>query len=456
MLRAPPRPPPPGCIRTRLPLLVLLVLLAAVVATTSAALALRARVGPPPRFGRDNAYRSEHANLLSSLDAWDAHLNETALTQEALALAPADALDTPKRTLVVYTYSHADWRLLNLEFFLSHGLVAHTSDGADVDYTFVMNGYDAPVDAFRRVGVKHSLSYVQRDANWANVRPFSDANGDDGNTAARRIDSAQGGGSHGELAAPRVHVVVRENVGFDMCGSKLVLERGLAARPGTYTHVVLMNGSVRGPFLPTYVAGSWIDAFQQFLVDGVRLVGTTINCLSSLRDDAAGFTSLHLQSMVLALDAAGVRTIQPVLQCYGEMAEAISHGEIGTTQSILAAGYGVAALQSSWHGFPIFSGDLASIEVARRCAAVSESTGGDPSLPGAYLDGEPHPLELIFVKTNRNLDEALLRHETLLREQFDVPREPRPLRGSGNPAHARASQLRAAGREPRKEAEVER
>jgi hypothetical protein len=444
MIRSATRPPLSGACGVRLPpvIYIVVVLIVAVVAT-SAALMLRARSlpaavsggtvdgPPPPRLGRDDMYRSQHASFVASLDTWDAHLNLA--VPDAITLAPADgAASMPKRTLVVYAYSHAEWRLHNLEYFLLHGLVAHTSDGADVDYTFVMNGFDAPVDAFRRAGVKYTLSYVQKGASWADVRPLTD-NGDGG-----------GAGAVGSGAAPRVHVVVRENVGYDMCASKLVLERGLAARPGTYTHVILMNGSVRGPFLPNYVSFTWIDAFQHLLVGGVRLVGTTINCLSSLRNDAAGFTSLHLQSMVLALDAAGVRAMQPVLQCYEVMTEAISHGEIGTTQSVLAAGYGVAALQGSWNGFPIFSADLASFEVARRCAAVSESTGGDPSLPGAYLGGEPQPLEVIFVKTNRNLDEALLRHETQLRELFgeSAPREERPLRGGGTAARARAAARR--------------
>ena len=196
-----------------------------------------------------------------------------------------------------------------------------------------------------------------------------------------------------------------------------------------------MNGSVRGPFLPSYVTVSWIDAFQQFLTGGVRLVGTTINCLTSKRHSVDGLTSLHVQSMLLALDAAGARALHPMLHCYDDMIEAISHGEIGSTQAVLAAGHGVAALQSSWQGYPIFKKDLTEPETARRCAAIAESTGGDPSLPGSYLGGEPQPLELIFIKTNRNLNQDQIERESILRDMFST-------KGGGR---ANAAQGRSGG-----------
>lgn len=339
-------------------------------------------LGWPTRADRD-------ADFTRGLDSWDAHLSN-ATPPVLRALAPVGEV-APKRTLVVYAYAHADWRLDNLDYFLRYGLVKSTSDGSDVDYSFVFNGLDAPMDIFAKLGVAHEIVYFQPD------RAAEDA-------GASRGESGDASTPVRTKSGPRILVIVRENSGYDMCASKIVLERGLAPRPGTYTHVVLMNGSVRGPFLPNYVSISWIDAFQQFLAGGVKLVGTTINCLSSKRDRSAGFTSLHVQSMVLVTDAEGARVMQPVLQCYDERNEAVSHGEIGTSQAVLRAGYGIAALQHSWKDFPVFMHDLAAPEVAKRCALVSESTGGDPSWPGVYLGGEPHALELVFIKTNRELD----------------------------------------------------
>ena len=382
-------------------------------------------------------------------------------TLAALALAP----DAPARVLVVYTYAHADWRLQNLEFFLRHGLAASTRDGAPVDYTFVFNG-EAPLEVLQRLGLRYEvIDVVERtsgragravggrlrraaagdgdgraggaDGSGGRGGEYDGANGGDiggDKTGGGRGDSYGSGGfdlggsdfggaGPGYPGQPLISVVLRENQGFDMCGSKLALERGWAPRPGTYTRVILMNASVRGPFMPSYVSATepWVDAFLSRLggPDGVRLVGTTINCLSSRRDAESGaFSSLHVQSMVLALDRAAVRTLHPMLRCYDGMLEAIAHGEVGSTQAVLAAGYAVAALQGSWRGFAVRASNLASDEVARRCAAVSEDTGGDPAAPGAYMEGELHPYEIVFIKTNRHLDPEVLERFTRLHDRY--------------------------------------
>ena len=151
----------------------------------------------------------------------------------------------------------------------------------------------------------------------------------------------------------------------------------------------------------------------------MRMVGTTINCLSSRRNAASGaFLSLHVQSMVLALDREGIRAMHPMLRCYDEMLEAISHGEVGSTQAVLAAGFAVAALQATWRGFAVRTDNLASDEVAMRCAAVAEEAGGDPATPGLYFNGDLHPYEIIFIKTNRRIDVDVLKRSSLLHDSF--------------------------------------
>jgi hypothetical protein len=353
-----------------------------------------------PKDNLERQYHNAHSAFLKTLDQWD----ETPSTGEKeeegnagtiLILAP-EGVVVPKRTLVVYAYAHANWRLANFEHFLVHGLIAHSSDGAEVDYTFVVNGFESNiVDVFDRLGVAHTFVLLTNDTDATNLPPVVHVG-----------------------ARPRVLVIQRDNTGFDMCASKLVLDHGLAARSGTYTHVVLMNGSVRGPFMPSYVPFTWLDAFQNFLSNGVSLVGTTINCMSWLTDAKKGFTSLHMQSMVLALDSAGVRAVYPQLRCYTLMKDAISHGEIGSTQAVLAAGLGVVALQHNWHGYRIFARDLNTPELARRCAAVSPGTGGDPAYPGAYFGGEPQPDEVIFVKTNRNINNNEIERYSMLFKEF--------------------------------------
>lgn len=353
---------------------------------------------------RPVSLRVAHEAFAAKLHSWDAHLQDASSTvSNAVKLAAlATQRSAPPRVLVVYTYAHADWRLLNLEYFLRHGLKAQTQEGIPVDYTFVFNG-DAPLHVLQRLGLRYEL--LKRTAAGAVVW------GNDG----------EGGDVPGQPGQPLIGIVLRENQGFDICASKLAIEKGWAPRPGSYTRVILMNASVRGPFMPTYASFTWVDAFLSRLggADGVRMVGTTINCLSSRRDAATGaFSSLHVQSMVLALDREAVSAMHPILHCYDEMLEAISHGEVGSTQAVLAAGYAVSALQASWGGFAVRKDNLASDEVARRCAAVSDDVGGDPASPGAYMQGNLHPYETVFIKTNRHLDPEALERLTLLHDSF--------------------------------------
>jgi len=358
---------------------------------------------------RDATYQAMNDDFVKRLHSWDAHFANVSIPSARVLIPTLMNNDenitlTKKRTLVIYSYSHASWRQENLEFFLRHGLVTHTADGGEVDYTFVFNGYESP-DSFNSFGIKFTSTFIAKGSSLddlleTNISPID------------RIESS-------ETSLPRINVVFRENSGFDICSSRIVIEYGLAPRSGTYTHLVLMNGSVRGPFLPSYVTATWIDMFQQFLQNNVRLVGTTINCMSDFYNAERGFMSLHAQSMVLALDAVGVRALLPVLQCYKDYTDAINYGEIGMSQIILRAGYGLTALQGNWRGVSIFEKDLNSSEVKRRCGAVSKNTGGDPNHPGMYMDGTVHPLEVIFIKTNRKLDPVNLWRETELRDSFN-------------------------------------
>jgi hypothetical protein len=357
---------------------------------------------------RDATYRAMNADFVKRLQSWDAHLANVSIPSARVLIPTSMNKDenitlTKKRTLVIYSYSHASWRQENLEFFLRHGLVTHTADGGEVDYTFVFNGYESP-DSFHFFGIKFTSTFIAMESSLEDLLETNISPKDKSESESR------------ETSLPRVHAVFRENSGFDICSSRIVIEYGLAPRSGTYTHLVLLNGSVRGPFLPSYVKATWIDMFQQFLHNNVRLVGTTINCMSDFYYAERGFFSLHVQSMVLALDAVGVRAFLPVLQCYKDYADAINYGEIGMSQMILHAGYGLTALQGSWRGVSIFEKDLNSSLVKRRCKAVSKNAGGDPNHPGMYMDGTVHPLEVIYIKTNRKLDPVNLRRESLIRD----------------------------------------
>jgi hypothetical protein len=65
------------------------------------------------------------------------------------------------------------------------------------------------------------------------------------------------------------------------------------------SHFVLMNASVRGPFLGWGIRDTWLDYFLAQITDKVKLVGTSINCLSDNSPDTRlpgrRFGGMHLQ-----------------------------------------------------------------------------------------------------------------------------------------------------------------
>ena len=72
-----------------------------------------------------------------------------------------------------------------------------------------------------------------------------------------------------------------------------------------YKFFVWVNSSVRGPFLPAYLAGTmhWTEALTGKLTESVKLVGATINC-------GGGYfhpnPQPHVQSYAIATDQVGL------------------------------------------------------------------------------------------------------------------------------------------------------
>jgi len=206
-----------------------------------------------------------------------------------------------------------------------------------VDYIFIINGETRMMDDLHALTRRH-----------ANVRVL------------QRANSCYDGGAIGE--------VLRDNPD---------LER-------SYQYFLLMNSSVRGPFLPVFYSHDrpWTVAFTDLLNDDVKLVGTTISCE----------ISLHIQSMVLATDAVGLELIEAAgaLGCPTSAAAAVEMYELPSSEAILDAGYNIASLLARYRGT-----DWRRYRQVR-CNAALNPIGSSDGLP---LD----PFEVLFVKAKANL-----------------------------------------------------
>jgi hypothetical protein len=260
------------------------------------------------------------------------------------------------RYWVCLSYYEKESSKLNLQFFLEHGIVP----GAD--YVVVVNGFRCTVPI-----------------------------------------------------PPGIKVLRRDNTGgdFGAWGNALAL-----TDLSMYTHFVLLNDTVRGPFLPRYIPASlsWLDLFTSKLDETTKLVGLTMNYfpwinhwfreegkperqILSLQQYMACVPqyceeSKHVQSMCVCTDSVGIRImldhhIFDVSPTGGKNVSVsndvrkrfiIKH-EIGMSQVILKSGYDITALQLT--------------------ESKSIPTGDIHGYYQRYFGTTIHPLEIMFIKSER-------------------------------------------------------
>ncbi|KAI8817632.1 uncharacterized protein EV422DRAFT_540342 [Fimicolochytrium jonesii] len=183
---------------------------------------------------------------------------------------------------------------------------------------------------------------------------------------------------------PNIFVWGKENKCYDLGSFRQGVEY-MAKRHRRYRRYIMINASVRGPFLPLYDRGCWIDHFLDRLTDDVKMVGTTVYC------NMHG-VSRHVQSMVLAFDEVGYAVGPATLPCPDKITDAVHMGEVPLTGILETNGYKVDALMTSATGDP------------DRCDS------GDMNFRDRYYGMSFHPYELIFIKANRGIDDNALNH----------------------------------------------
>jgi hypothetical protein len=235
--------------------------------------------------------------------------------------------DKSERPLIIYAYAESNFARANLQFFVQHGL--HSK----ADFIFLING-NATLDGLIPDGI------------------------------------------------PNIRIIKRGNECFDMGGIGEILNANNSALVKKYSKFILMNASVRGPFMPTWSSGCWSDKFLNKLNEQVKLVGTTYNC------GPVG----HVQSMVFATDRIGINVLLSgnitydkdpnflggLSSCVQDKDDAISI-EISLTNLIHRAKYKAVVLMTQASSFESYYEECHE---------------------GGWAD--VHAYETMFVKTNSN------------------------------------------------------
>ncbi|KAL8715349.1 MAG: hypothetical protein Q9220_000682 [cf. Caloplaca sp. 1 TL-2023] len=246
-------------------------------------------------------------------------------------------------TLILYAYHETENARQNAEFFIRHGL--HDS----ADFIFVFNGAETNLDTL-----------LPKDAG-------------------------------------NIKVIRHPNRCYDLGAFGEVL-RDLGDDLNKYKRFVLLNASIRGPFVPHWSRECWSNAYLGRVTEKTKLVGMTYNCAPFDR---------HLQSMILATDRTGLDVLmdpasQALSTCPNDHKAAVEV-EIRLTASIKKAGYQVDAMMQEFQKEADFS---------------DVCMGEDRNWQGAYDGGvkgqgmDLHPYEMLFFKANRHITEKLVDHLT--------------------------------------------
>ncbi|RDW70062.1 hypothetical protein BP5796_08459 [Coleophoma crateriformis] len=319
-----------------------------------------------------------YMDLSSVRGAIQRHNSETGRTGQSTAIGFGDASEAKsspvdgsvqpvlsttaaakiERPLILYAYSETTSARTNLEFFIRHGL------HAAADFIFILNG---ATDATTLIPLADNIRYVQRANDCYDLGAFAEVL------------------THDDLYK-------------------------------NYKKFIMLNASIRGPFLPYWAESCWSDMYLKKVTDKVKLVGMTGNC----------WPVFHVQSMIWATDIVGLevllnptkeqisaaekyrpkstekrqfdadpnsssRLAPGINHCFHTWSNAVN-AEIDASQLVKAAGYGVDVMMSAYHKNEHYEDECDS------------SANGDVLWEGKYEGTNVHPFETIFLKSNRDID----------------------------------------------------
>ncbi|KAF3904473.1 hypothetical protein AA313_de0201913 [Arthrobotrys entomopaga] len=273
----------------------------------------------------------------SSIPPLQSSTNETSLeenTEEAYIYKERE------RPLITYVYFETPNARKNTLFFLAHGL------HAEADFIIILNG----------------------DTDLEQYVP----------------------------AAPNIKVIHRNNTCYDLGTHAEILTAEDNKLMNRYNRFIMMNASIRGPFLPTWSDECWSDAYLDRVSDSTKLVGMTMKC------DADGGRRKIMQSMLFATDRIGLQTLLPIINhCFAKFWDAVRAEEYAA-QTMLDTGYNISVLMTS------FSSNRDYVHTCMHGEVLGNYR---------YFGTNLHPYETIFQKANRNIASRQLELLTLWHHQ---------------------------------------
>ncbi|KFM23219.1 hypothetical protein F751_3410 [Auxenochlorella protothecoides] len=210
----------------------------------------------------------------------------------------------------------------------------------------------------------------------------------------------------------------KENEGMDFAAHNITLEYLLAqGRLKQYKYVILLNSSVRGPFVPSYMpeGWQWPQAYTSRLVGDVHVVSSSLVCLPEV--DLGGHGP-KLESWAAAVDQEGLRVLMDegvfaIRTCKLCKDGIVVKGEYGLSAAMTKHGYTFDTLMSKYRKARATLGLLCEWKEGflpardghgcvdwRDRANWNCNNNVHPSRHGTYDGLSMHPFETVFVKAS--------------------------------------------------------
>lgn len=174
-----------------------------------------------------------------------------------------------------------------------------------------------------------------------------------------------------------------------------------------YNRYIFINSSVRGPFLPPWFDGNWIDVFTTRLKDDLHLVGSSINTLPETSPHSLEFSKeygghppfSHIQTTAYALTREALVHLREIgfydIDRKLSKLEVIVHYEVRLSREIIKKGWNIGPI------LPVYD------EIDYRKASYKfdnfSSRAGDMLFGGSFFGRSLSPTEVLFIKVNRDM-----------------------------------------------------
>ena len=201
-----------------------------------------------------------------------------------------------------------------------------------------------------------------------------------------------------------ITIYERDNIGYDFGAYSYALKK----INKEYDYYFFMNTSVRGPFLDSgHQDKNWYQYFLELFNNNVKVVVTTINIL----DNNLGLSNFdlkkiynkdppytHVQSMFFCIDNEYLSYLNKIdffneTECNeNDISYIVDYKEIGLSQIALKNNWNINCILSKYKNL-----DYINLKYLENCM-------GDPVFKNKYCGGTIDKYEIIFIKTNRNID----------------------------------------------------